>query len=183
VIRARLARLGLDWDLPPYPPAGATAAPVRVEADLGELHPAWTGAAQARRVLRSKPDDPVTCHILARHLVIGPAGLRDPAAALPLAETAVRLDPNRVHLNTLGIVYYRLDRWRDAVSVMNRAIERGKEATALNTFFLAMCYHRLGEPERARAEYNRAVAWMDLFRPDYEELIQFRSEAAALLGR
>jgi WD40 repeat protein len=38
-VRAQLRALGLDWDLPPYPPAAAPAdeQPVRVELDLGEL--------------------------------------------------------------------------------------------------------------------------------------------------
>ncbi len=38
-VRAQLLPLGLDWDLPPYPPAAAPADehPVRVELDLGEL--------------------------------------------------------------------------------------------------------------------------------------------------
>jgi serine/threonine protein kinase/WD40 repeat protein len=38
-VRAQLRAIGLDWDLPPYPPAAAPgdARPVRVEVDLGEL--------------------------------------------------------------------------------------------------------------------------------------------------
>ncbi len=39
--RERLAEIGLDWDLPPYPPAPpAGRNPLRVEVDLGELAPA-----------------------------------------------------------------------------------------------------------------------------------------------
>jgi WD40 repeat protein len=40
-LRAELAQRGLDWDLPPYPPAGAaTEAPkLRVEVDLGDPAP------------------------------------------------------------------------------------------------------------------------------------------------
>ena len=82
-----------------------------------------------------------------------------------------------------GGLDYRLDRYHDAVEVLNRSIAAAKDATAFNTFFLAMCYHRLGDPEKARAEYDRAVAWMELFRPDDEELIGFRAEAESVLGR
>jgi WD40 repeat protein len=181
VIRARLARFGLDWDLPPYPPADSSPAPVRVNVDLGELHPVRRQAAECRRVLRDKPDDPSSGNNLAWCLVTGPPDLRDPAAALPLAETAVRLKPTPEHLNTLGVVYYRLGRHAEAAETLNRSIAAAKEATAFNTFVLAMCHHRLGEPEKARAEYSRAVAWMELYRPDDEELIRFRAEAEALL--
>jgi WD40 repeat protein len=37
-IRTQLAELGLDWDLPPYPPAdNADSKPLQVEVDLGDL--------------------------------------------------------------------------------------------------------------------------------------------------
>ncbi len=37
-IRERLDKMGLDWDLPPYPPAAADAGkPLRIEVDLGDL--------------------------------------------------------------------------------------------------------------------------------------------------
>jgi hypothetical protein len=183
VIRARLARLGLDWNLPPYPPAGGSPPPVRVEADLGELHPARRQAADLRRALRDRPDDAGACNKLAWQLVTGPADLRDPCAGLPLAERATRLDPRHHLLTTLGVVYYRLDRWRDAVEVLNRSIAAAKEATAFNRFFLALCHHQLGDPQRARAEYARAVAWMELYRPDDEELVRFRTEVESVLGR
>jgi serine/threonine protein kinase/WD40 repeat protein len=46
-IRAELARRGLDWDLPPYPPAAdpPDAPPVRVAVDLGWLRGAAPAAA------------------------------------------------------------------------------------------------------------------------------------------
>ena len=38
-VRDELAQRGLDWDLPPYPPAGDShdAPPLRVTVDLGDL--------------------------------------------------------------------------------------------------------------------------------------------------
>ena len=46
VIRAQLATMNLDWDLPSYPPATSPepSSPLRVEVDLGELAPAITNA-------------------------------------------------------------------------------------------------------------------------------------------
>jgi WD40 repeat protein len=36
LIRARLVEMGLDWDVPSYPPAKPAAGPLRVEVDLGK---------------------------------------------------------------------------------------------------------------------------------------------------
>jgi WD40 repeat protein len=186
VIRGRLAALGLDWDPPASPPADAARGegPARGAADLGELHLARRRVAHCRRVLQTHPDDPQACNGLAWHLVAGPDDLRDPEAALPLAEKAVRLAPMQAYLNTLGVVYYRLGRWADAIAALDRSVAATPgEATAFDTFFLALCYHRLGEPEMARTEYARAVRWMELYQPDDEELRRFRAEADDLLDR
>jgi WD40 repeat protein len=185
-IRGRLAALGLDWDLPaPPPPAGLRdPEPIRVTVDPGELHPARRRTAHYRRVLQSTPDDPRACNGLAWYLATGPDDMRDPAAALPLAEKAVRLDSRYECLNTLGVVYYRLGRLTDAVDALTRSVAANKgEVTAYDAFFLALCHHRLGAADKARGDYARGVWWMDLYRPDDNELLRFRAEADDLLGR
>jgi serine/threonine protein kinase/WD40 repeat protein/Tfp pilus assembly protein PilF len=50
-IRARLAEMDLDWELPPYPPVAAPPdpGPLRVQVDLGELRPRTSGAADQLR--------------------------------------------------------------------------------------------------------------------------------------
>jgi WD40 repeat protein len=183
-IRAGLTRFGLDWDLPPLPPVD-DPRPVLVEVEPGDLHPGRREAAECRRVLSAKPDDPSACNNLAWQLATGPDDLRDAAAALPLAEKAVRLSPTPARLNTLGVVLYRLGRWEEAVTTLKRAgAASGGEATAFDAFFLAMCYHRLGEPAKARQEFARAVRWTDLHLPDDgDELTRFRVEAEALIGQ
>src|SRR5207302_4687288 len=50
------------------------------------------------------------------------------------------LDPRPAHLNTLGVVYYRLGRWEDAAATLTRAAEANNQATAFEDFFLAMCH-------------------------------------------
>jgi serine/threonine protein kinase/WD40 repeat protein len=185
-VRAGLARLGLDWELPPYPtpvaPPSGQFVPARTE--LGELDPTRRGVADLRRLLGAKPDDPALCNSLARALVTGPDDIRDPLAALPLALNAVRLDPHHVHRTTLGVVYYRLGRLADAVGELDRAAEaHGGGGTAHAEFALAVCHHRLGDAVRAGEAYDRGIRGMELFRPDDEELTRLRAEAAALLGR
>ena len=49
-------------------------------------------------------------------------------------------------------------------------------------FFLAMAHWRLGEKDKAREWYDRAVRWMDKNPSKNEELRRFRAEAAELLG-
>ena len=57
-----------------------------------------------------------------------------------------------------------------------------KGGNSMDWFFLAMAYQQLGEKEKARQWYDRAVQWMDKNQPKNEELRRFRREAAELLG-
>ena len=53
--------------------------------------------------------------------------------------------------------------------------------SSFDGFFLAMAREKLGESEKARAEYDRAVEWMKQVKPKDDELRRFRAEAAELL--
>jgi hypothetical protein len=61
-------------------------------------------------------------------------------------------------------------------------LRKGGDCT--DCFFLAMAHWQLGEKPRARSWYDKAVPWMEKNQPKNEELIRFRTEAAAaaLLG-
>ena len=48
-------------------------------------------------------------------------------------------------------------------------------------FFLAMAHWQLGEKDKARQWYDRAVEWMDKNEPMNEELRRFRNEAEELI--
>jgi eukaryotic-like serine/threonine-protein kinase len=50
-------------------------------------------------------------------------------------------------------------------------------------FFLAMAHWRLGDHDKARTWFGRAVQWMDKHMPQHGELRRFRAEAEAMLGR
>lgn len=45
-----------------------------------------------------------------------------------------------------------------------------------------MAHWQLGEKDKAREWYDKAVQWMDKNKPQDEELKRFRSEAEELLG-
>jgi eukaryotic-like serine/threonine-protein kinase len=129
------------------------------------------------------------CNEVAWGLVVGPVGERQPDKALALARKAVELDPtNPLYVNTLGVAYYRLDRWRDAVAALEPNLEPNAELAASDLYFLAMSHHRLGNMGRARDYFARAVRWYEekgssLSAADQAELQLFCAEAEALLGR
>jgi WD40 repeat protein/Tfp pilus assembly protein PilF len=61
LIRQELARWGLDWDAPPYPPAAAPAEPLRVQLAVGDfarLRPIQR-AANLDRAIQAAPGDAI----------------------------------------------------------------------------------------------------------------------------
>jgi tetratricopeptide repeat protein/WD40 domain-containing protein len=199
LMRQHLADLDLDWHLPTYPLAKAPGAPVRLEIRLDPdllyaraLHWQRTGdyaqaVADLRACLKGDAGRADACNLLAWFLVAGPAELRNPDEALPLAEQAVARRPDDGNYrNTLGVVYYRLGRYEQAVDTLarNRRQSRGRLA-ACDGFFLAMSHQRLGQTEQARDSYFQAVreqAEAKLTGRFADQLNAFRAEAEALLG-
>jgi predicted Zn-dependent protease len=51
-------------------------------------------------------------------------------------------------LNTLGVIYYRLGKFDDAVATLQTVV-RVVPATAVDWYFLARSHHRLGETAKA----------------------------------
>lgn len=60
---------------------------------------------------------------------------------------------------------------------------RCKSVTGLSSsaFFLAMSNWQLGNMVEARKCYDQAVGWIEKNKPQDEELLRFRTEAAELL--
>jgi tetratricopeptide (TPR) repeat protein len=198
-IRQRLKAMSLDWDWPEFPPVDpkAHAAELaKVEVLPGDLaKPVQTPEQKARQAIaqhllevKADPDNPKACNELAWAYLAAPAALRDVKVALPLAEKAVRLAPgNADYRNTLGVAYYRADRYREAVEILRPNLERQVDAMlAFDLYFLAMSHHYLGEAARARDYYDWAARWTraqaGLSAAQVEELTEFRSEAEELLG-
>jgi tetratricopeptide (TPR) repeat protein len=114
----------------------------------------------------------------------------DPALGVDLLKRYLKLDPDPdmrpfVHA-TLGIGYFRLGEIdasiRELEVARRRCTEKDRE-NASGGFFLAMAYHRKGDWEKARASYEKAVAWMKANdAPEDKFLLTTRAEAEALLG-
>ena len=111
------------------------------------------------------------------------------AAALPLAEKAVRLAAgNANYRNTLGVAYYRAGRYREAVEVLRPNLERQEDRyLALRSLLPG---HEPPPPGRDRAG-PRLLRLGGPLGPDatrastaaqLEELTAFRAEAEELLG-
>jgi tetratricopeptide (TPR) repeat protein/WD40 repeat protein len=142
--------------------------------------------AAYRRVAELDPGNAHYANLLAWLLVTtGPPGSRDPAEALRQAARAVELEPaNGNYWNTLGVARYRAGEWGSAAEALEKARAlRGDAQLAQDGYFLAMCHHRLGHDEEARAWFVRAVDWAERNAPRDEELKRFRAEAEKVIGR
>jgi uncharacterized protein HemY len=125
---------------------------------------------------------------LAWWLVVKPASAQDARIAVTLAEHAVKLDATApTYHNTLGVAYCRAGRFAEAIGALQTSLKEARGQTdAFDLYFLAMCHQALGDPAKARADFDRAVAWRKQPRrlsPEWvAELDAFHAEAAALLG-
>jgi serine/threonine protein kinase/WD40 repeat protein len=197
-IRTRLKEMNLDWDWPEFPAAPCAkpaAAPLTITVLPGDLAPqaltreqrAQQAIERCRRELAANPNASWTCNNLAWAYLLAPEALRDVKAAVPLAEKAARQDStNTVYRNTLGVAYYRVGRYREAVEVLRPNVEKEADwALAYDLYFLAMSHHRLGEKARARDYYDWAVRWVslqkDLTPGRLAEFAALRAEAEELL--
>jgi tetratricopeptide (TPR) repeat protein len=184
-IGRRLADLGLPWDARVYPPiaipasAGdgvqrkSAAKPLQVIVDLDSAQQAQVYNEQAWQ--------------WATRLLSQPG---DAEEAVRLAQKAIELVPQEGNYwNTLGVAHYRARHWKKAIAALARSMELlDGRIESFNTFFLAMAHWHIGEKDKARQWFRRAVQWMDKHRPDLEkdseqqeELRRFRAEAAELL--
>jgi tetratricopeptide (TPR) repeat protein len=221
-IRERLAKIDLDWDLPPYPPHNpAGSKPSRVQVDLGTLLKAQASCRQGFSHNRSSQwDKAVAAFSLAielkpdlweavegrrrayarlgqwdmiideyaRAIEVHPGRAdfgnqlawllatcpdpksRDPKRAVELCEKAVLLAPKDGFIRNLV-----------TLAKSNELLD-GKELS-FNAFFLAMAHQKLGNQAEARRWNDKAVQWMDKNKPEDEELLRFRAEAAELIDK
>jgi tetratricopeptide (TPR) repeat protein len=108
---------------------------------------------------------------------------REPGRALQWAKKAVELEPNEgAYWNTLGIASYRAGDWKAALAALEESMELRNGGDSSDWFFLAMCNEKLGGKEKARAWYDKAVAWMAKNEPHNDVSRRFRAETEDLLG-
>ena len=203
LIRKQLTKMGLDWDLLAYPPPGPNdGKPLRLDVDLGEwgavmaaqVHGqravGWVQSGEWKKAIGAysqaielDPKNAQAHNNLAWWLATCPdATLRDPGRALDSAQKAVELAPNEGNYwNTLGAAHYRAEEWSAAIDCLNKSGELRTGGDSFDWFFLAMAHWQLGNQEEAYKWQDQAVQWMGKNKPQDQELLRFRAEAASLL--
>jgi tetratricopeptide (TPR) repeat protein len=162
-----------------------------IARDQGRLDAARKGYEQAlaalRRTLSARTPEVQRCMVDYAWMLAATTdpGYRDPHRAIELADELIRNSPKvRDVWTILGVAHYRAGAWNDAIAALEKseAVAPGL-FTAANGFFLAMAYWRLGEKEKGREWYAKALQSVETAsQPAGRELALFRSEAAHLLG-
>jgi serine/threonine protein kinase/WD40 repeat protein len=127
------------------------------------------------------------CNNVAWHEVTVAKAEGRAVLALSLAKKADELEPyNGYYRNTLGVAYYRLGRYQEAVDALEGNSKLYPELTGFDGYVLAMSYHQLGNPASALGWFERSDKWAKqqsrLPDEDLAELAAFRAEAATLFG-
>jgi serine/threonine protein kinase/WD40 repeat protein/tetratricopeptide (TPR) repeat protein len=139
VIRQHLAKIGLDWDMPPYPPAmeSKDLPPLQVTVDPGQVGEA-AAAIHASRGLT--------------HLNLG-----EWDKALAEYNKAIELHPKHAGLwNDRGNAYHALRQYDKAIADYSKAIELDpKLASAWSN--RGATYHHLHQYNKALRDLNKAI--------------------------
>jgi tetratricopeptide (TPR) repeat protein len=80
------------------------------------------------------------------------------------------------------MAHYRNGDDKAAVAELEMAMNLQAGGSSFDWFFLAMAHWRLGDCDKARTWFDRAVTWMDSHKPHDQELRRFRAEASAMLA-
>jgi tetratricopeptide (TPR) repeat protein len=144
----------------------------------------WDKAiANYTKVIELSPNDTQLHNNLAWKLAThpNPKG-REPRRAVQWAQKAVELAPQKGdYWNTLGVANYRAGDWKAAIAALEKSMELRKGGDGFDWFFLAMAHEKLGDHQKARTWYDKAVGWVTNHQPENEELRRFRAEATELL--
>jgi len=151
---------------------------------LCELGRQSDAAEPYRKALDLDSEDPAINNQLARFLATSPElPLRTATQATRLAKKAVDAwQESHDCWNTLGVAHYRDGDNRAAVAALEKAMSLRSGGNSFDWFFLAMAHWRLGERDKAQTSFDRAVQWMDKYKPHDDELRRFRAEADALMA-
>ncbi len=162
-----------------------------IARDQGKLDEAGKGYQDAlaalRRTLSARTFEVQRCMADYAWLLAAAtdAGQGDPHRAIELANELIENSPKvRDVWMTLGVAHYRCGAWNDAIAALEKSEASAPGLfTATNGFFLAMAYWQLGDKEKGREWYAKAMQSVETTsQPSGRELALFRLEASQLLG-
>jgi tetratricopeptide (TPR) repeat protein len=94
-----------------------------------------------------------------------------------MAKESLKLDPkNKNTIDTLGWVYYKQKKYKESVEELSKAVENNENPSI--TDHLGDAYFALGEREKARAEWEKALKLCD--NDDLKKKIQAKLNAENL---
>ena len=76
----------------------------------------------------------------------------------------------------------RAGQWQKAIAAFEKRLHLSDGGSSEDFFFLAMAHERAGHRDEARKWYQEGVDWMDKHAPKNPPLLQYRAEAAGVLG-
>jgi eukaryotic-like serine/threonine-protein kinase len=137
---------------------------------------------EALTVAQTYAEDPIALNDLAWSLVKRRGGeTSDYRRGLRYSEEADQLEPeNGKSLNTLGVAYYRVGNYAEAIRFLMRSHEQNSKSEngpqAANAAFLAMSHHALGHAKEAAAFFKQLNKLMkqDRWKNDDESVAFFK---------
>jgi TolB-like protein/class 3 adenylate cyclase len=107
---------------------------------------------EATRAIALDPNDAVGYAAMATALIYS----GKPGEAIGFVEKAIRFDPHNMpnYLFTLGMAYFGMEQFQQAVSVFERAFKFNPELGLVQKAYLAASYVHLGQEEMAMAELD-----------------------------
>ena len=158
---------------------------LRAQNKLEETRPFVSARLEELKRAAERPDaEPSTLNEYAWLLLTCELpDLRDPEKALTLAKKVVRLVPDYyVPWHTLGMARYRTGDYAGAIEAFEKAEKlRAGGTFAVNDLCLAMAHWQMGDKEKARELYQRAVDWLEENGAIWTDEVA-RREAEQLLG-
>jgi serine/threonine protein kinase/tetratricopeptide (TPR) repeat protein len=141
-------------------------------------------AKQWGRLVHDFPSSPGHARDLAWLLATCPEpSVRDPARAVEWGRRAVSQAPRGGDCRrALGAALVRAGDWRGAIAELDQAVALRSGGDGREWLLLSLAHARLGEQDRARGWYDRAVKWLEDGRAEDATLHQLRAEVVAALG-
>lgn len=141
----------------------------------------------AEKRFASQPESPLAANQLAWCLLTGPSELQDVERAIALMgelQKSTDLDVNS--RNTLAVTFYRSGKYSEAMDLLRINIAVQEDTyLSYDLYFLAMCYWKLGDHDKARETFEWSERMLRLKPPlDVESLSElelFRVEAKTLI--